>query len=237
MSAKGIDKICLVTFNLLFLLLCLGVGVYVYTDLRMEFKLEKEFEEIEKVLNKEKIDSKELNELLQNHETTGKYEEVEKAYKKYMMDYIEENNKVLEELKEIKVDLVLEVENISNDSSDEILKSYQEKITKIKKDLEKRKSDKTINSYYSKEGSKDYYHRYLRGQVKRVFKTRYTKNINNQIIKMENVLKQTSELLDFLKDNKENYQIEEDKIVFKKEELTDKYNQLYENWLQLHRPE
>lgn len=167
--------------------------------------------------------------------TRGDYAKVEKAIKQYLKDYSESFQMVINILNDEKLKKVLSAKNYKEDGPEFITtSSYLEKTQKDFNDnmnkLIKLTKKNEIIKYIEKENLDDYYvNLYREYMLDEGLET----NIKNSQLQLEattksinNLINVDIEVINFLKESKDNWIIEEEKIVFYKQELLNKYNEL-----------
>ncbi|MBO5138648.1 MAG: hypothetical protein J6B89_03300 [Bacilli bacterium] len=167
--------------------------------------------------------------------TRGDYAKVEKAIKQYLKDYSESLQMVINILNDEKLKKVLSASNYKEDGPEFITtSSYLEKTQKDFNDnmnqLIKLTKKTEIMKYIEKENLDDYYvNLYREYMLDEGLET----NIKNSQLQLEattksinNLINVDIEVISFLKETKDNWTVEEEKIVFYKQELLDKYNEL-----------
>ncbi len=203
----------------------------VVNDLNQEEKLKKEIDYLDEITSDEKYDKKEINKVLNRTVTKGEYKKVETAYKNYMtdcFDIIYEMKAVMEDERLVKV---LSAENYQKDGPDFVeTKNFLAKAKNIlSEDLNKLQEyfteekamsylDKNIDDYY-----KDYYKKEVIGEVDNI---NDDKTIENSINDLVSLITDEEAIINFLINNKGNWEIDNNEIVFYTNSLTDQYNNL-----------
>lgn len=203
----------------------------VVNDLNQEEKLKKEIDYLDEITSNEKYDKKEINKVLNRVVTKGEYRKVETAYKNYMtdcFDIIYEMKAIMEDERLVKV---LSAENYQKDGPDFVeTKNFLAKAkTILSEDLNKLQEyfteekamsylDKNIDDYY-----KDYYKKEVIGEVDNI---NDDKTIENSINDLVSLITDEEAIINFLINNKGNWEIDNNEIVFYTNSLTDQYNNL-----------
>lgn len=203
----------------------------VVNDLNQEEKLKKEIDYLDEITSNEKYDKKEINKILNRVVTKGEYRKVETAYKNYMTDCFDiicEMKAVMEDERLVKV---LSAENYQKDGPDFVeTKNFLAKAkTILSEDLNKLQEyfteenamsylDKNIDDYY-----KDYYKKEVIGEVDNI---NDDKTIENSINDLVSLITDEEAIINFLINNKGNWEIDNNEIVFYTNSLTDQYNNL-----------
>lgn len=203
----------------------------VVNDLNQEEKLKKEIDYLDEITSNEKYDRKEISKVLNRVVTKGEYRKVETAYKNYMtdcFDIIYEMKAIMEDERLVKV---LSAENYQKDGPDFVeTKNFLAKAkTILSEDLNKLQEyfteekamsylDKNIDDYY-----KDYYKKEVIGEVDNI---NDDKTIENSINDLVSLITDEEAIINFLINNKGNWEIDNNEIVFYTNSLTDQYNNL-----------
>ena len=235
MRGKAFDKILVVTLGVGFLFVCFIVLVLTLRDLYMEEKLDKEIEIVQNTLNKDKVDEKELNKILNRDKVSGSYSKIEKAYKDNIKSILKLMDNIDEYNKNVIIEDTFSIDNIKNDgpefvSTKEKLKEYFNSYEKNNKELKKIKEDESLWSYLPEKKSSKFDQSYLRYNILKIFKMKYIKNITNEFSNKKALLDQADSMISFLEKNKDDWKIKEDEITFKTESLGTEYQKMNKKW-------
>ena len=230
---KKVLKIVLIVIGVLFLLLCILVGVFLYKDFKMEDKLNREVEEINNIMEATDFDEEKFKEKLNNTVSTGDYYKVERAYKNYLRDYVVILNKIEKFYEESSLEDILSIENYKVDGKDFI--SSKMKLTAAKNELDKLKQDfdnmsteevaisyldSTLDSYYV-----DYYKKII-GDVKQ---SREEQELSQYLADYSKIIDNLYAVLEFLSINKSQWDIQDDTVLFATDELIEQYKSLLQS--------
>ncbi len=222
-------------FAVLGVLLVLIVGVIVYfvlSDLNQEEKLKNELEEINRLVDSESINMKEINEKLERIVTDGDYAVVERAFKDYLKDNFDNVMEITSLLNDERVTKLLTVENYKNDGKEFLeTKSYilstREQLRNCKDKYIEFFTEDKIMSYINDKGLDSYYID--------LYKDEFVGDIENddsdQIVEgaideLILLLDRTELVINFLSSNQDDWQIENDHIVFSSDSLSNEYDSL-----------
>lgn len=220
---------------ILILVLAFGalVAYYFFHDRMQEQKLNKEFSEIDQLMNEENSDQETLNKKLNTLVSSGDYAEIEQAFKNYLKDGLELTNRITTHLSDEKITTVLTAETYKTDGP-EFVKT-KEYLTTMKNNLEQDKKDYqefftedkamsylnsdeiNLDSYYI-----DYYRDVFVGDLE---SQANDKTVENSIDEIINILNTYESVLTFLQTNQGNWIVEGETILFSNDELTNQYNQ------------
>ena len=167
--------------------------------------------------------------------TSGDYALVEKTIKNYLNDYSKGVQEVKSTMNDTKLTKVLSFDNYSTDGfefveSFKYLSSEKESFNK-EIDLLIKKSDKKYIEKYIDKKIKDNYYNNLCTELmiteERVKSLEETKNTLEEIkAKVNKIIDTSTEVLNLLKDNKDDCVLEDGQIKFKSKAVFDKYNEL-----------
>ena len=219
-------------FFIIFLFILLDsfllVGYLVIRDKTNLTNLKKEVKEI----NKLDITKDSYNRRIK---TSGDYALVEKTIKNYLNDYSNGVQKVKSTMNASKLTKVLSFDNYSTDGfefveSFKYLSSEKESFNK-EIDLLIKKSDKKYIEKYIDKKIKDSYYNNLCTELmitdERMKSLEETKKTLEEIkSKVNKVIDTSTEVLNLLKDNKDDCVLEDGQIKFKSKAVFDKYNEL-----------
>lgn len=222
-------------FAVLGVLLVLIVGVIVYfvlSDLNQEEKLKNELEEINRLVDSESINMKEINEKLERIVTDGDYAVVERAFKDYLKDNFDNVMEITSLLNDERITKLLTVENYKNDGKEFLeTKSYilstREQLRNCKDKYIEFFTEDKIMSYINDKGLDSYYID--------LYKDEFVGDIENddsdQIVEgaideLILLLDRTELVINFLSSNQDDWQIENDHIVFSSNSLSNEYDSL-----------
>lgn len=230
---KNSKKKILIIIGIIVAILVGLVAYGVVADLHQEKKLKKELDYLYEITNKEDYDEKEIDKILNRTVTTGDYKKVEVAYKKYTKDCFTILTDITSVLGNDRLAYVLTAENYQEDGKDfiktkEYLKSaketLQKSMTKYNEYFTEEKAmsylDKALDDYYI-----DFYKDEVVGNLERDEEDEKLFDSLNSIIDLINA---EEEVIHFLIENKDNWQVENGSITFTTDALIDKYNMLLE---------
>lgn len=208
------------------------IGYFIVLDMKQEQKLITELTQISELTNAENINIDEIYQRLDKVVTKGDYAIVEEAFKNYLKDNFDNMIRISEILEDEKILNILSVENYKNDGKEFIeTKNY---IANTREELENCKTkysefftqekamsyinNKELDSYYI-----DLYKQEIVGDIENENSDDIIEKSINQIIDILNI---SEEIINFLSNNKDNWQVEGESIVFNSERLSNEYNEL-----------
>ena len=215
------------------ILIVIGVIAYfVITDLQQEDKLTAELQEISNLVNSQNIDIDQINERLDRTVTRGDYAVVEQSFKQYLKDNFDVSMKIADILNDEKLTTILTADNYKQDGKD--LKKKKNYISTTRDQLETYKTeykdfftedkvmsyinDKNLDSYYT-----DLYKQELVGDIESDNETEVVESAINDVI---GILDIYEEVINFLVDNQNSWNVQDDTIEFTSESLQNQYNSL-----------
>lgn len=209
-----------------------GLIIYgVVVDLNQEKKLKEELDYLYEITNKEDYDEKEVNKILNRTVTTGDYKKVEVAYKKYTKDCFTILTDITSVLENDRLSYVLTADNYQEDGKDFV--KTKEYLKSAKETLEQ--SMIKYNDYFTEEKAMSYLDKELDDYYIDFYKDEVVGNLEsdeedeklfdslNSIIDLINA---EEEVINFLIENKDNWQVENGSIAFTSDSLIDEYNML-----------
>lgn len=208
------------------------IAYFVITDLQQEDKLTAELQEISNLVNSQNIDIDQINERLDRTVTRGDYVVVEQSFKQYLKDNFDVSMKIADILNDEKLTTILTADNYKQDGKDFIeTKNY---ISTTRDQLETYKTeykdfftedkvmsyinDKNLDSYYT-----DLYKQELVGDIESDNETEVVESAINDVI---GILDIYEEVINFLVDNQNSWNVQDDTIEFTSESLQNQYNSL-----------
>ncbi len=225
-------KKIIIIVGVIVLLILSVVGYYVISDLNQESKLKNELNELSDLVNADNINMDEINQRLNRTVTKNDYAVVEKSFKNYLKDSFDNSLKIAQVLNDEQITTLLTVDNYQNDGKDfiktkkyiadtkntleECQQKYNEYLTKEK--AMSYINDKGLDSYYT-----TLYENELIGDLSSENEDKTVENAINDII---DILNATDQVITFLSNNSNDWEIENNNIVFSNENLTNEYNQL-----------
>ena len=197
------------------------ITFFVIKDLQQEKSLRKEIDEIQKeMVDFEQIDVDKISKKLKATVTTGDYAKIEKAIKNYMADNLNTMLTISEALNDEVIPNALTAENYQNDGPDfvktrKILKNTQDKLSASKETM--------IILSYLKNVDDSYYidlYKEMVGEESSV------DDIKKNIDDIVNLIQSQQNVLEFLSENKNMWNVQNGKIQFDDDILLNQYNQL-----------
>lgn len=208
------------------------IAFMVVSDLKQESKLKEEMAYIDELVNKENVDKDEVDKVLERTTTKKDYQVVEKAYKNYLKDCFDNMLKIADILQDERITKSLTAENYKEDGPN--FTQTKEYLLETKSQLEEYKTkyaeffteekamsyinDKGLDSYYT-----DLYKNEIIGDIEKEGEDKTVENSINDVIEM---LHTSEDVINFLSTNRNSWSIEDNNIVFTKDSLTDKYDEL-----------
>lgn len=219
----------------LLIIIVLIIGVIAYfliSDLKQEEKLISEINELDNLVNAQEINIEQIKEKLNKIETRGDYATVEKAFKQYLSDNFDNIIKISEILNDEKLVNILTAKNYQEDGPDFV--TTKEYITNTRQELEERKlayteffTEEKAMSYINDKGLDSYYIDLYKNEiVGDIESANDTSEVENSIDEIISILNKSEEVINFLVENKNNWKIENDTIVFNNNNLADQYDEL-----------
>lgn len=215
------------------ILIVIGVIAYfVITDLQQEDKLTAELQEISNLVNNQNVDIDQINERLDRTVTRGDYAVVEQSFKQYLKDNFDVSMKIADILNDEKLTTILTADNYKQDGKDFVETKNYISITRDQLETYKTEykdfftedkvmsyiNDKNLDSYYT-----DLYKQELVGDIESDNETEVVESAVNDVI---GILDIYEEVINFLVDNQNSWNVQDDTIEFTSESLQNQYNSL-----------
>lgn len=225
-------KKILIVILIIIVIALIGVGYFVYTDLKQEEKLKIELTELSELSNAQDIDINEINNRLDRIVTKGDYAAVENAFKTYLRENFDNSIQIANMLNDDKITTLLTVENYQENGKD--FTNSKEYITTTRATLEDCKNkyteflteekamsyinDKGLDSYYT-----DLYKEEFVGDMSSALQDTTVQDSIDEIIELLNT---SEKVLNLLSENQNSWEIDEENIVFNNENLSNQYDEL-----------
>lgn len=208
------------------------LSYFVISDLMVENKLKNEIYEINEMSNADTIDTDAIYKRLNKIVTKNDYAKVEKAFKQYLKDTFDNILRISEILEDERLVTLLTADNYKKDGKDFVeSKKY---INETKEELEKCKEK--YNDFFKEEKAMSYIYEYdldtyyidlykneFVGDIEYYGKDKTVENSINEVIELLNI---SSEILNFLSDNKVSWNLDGENIVFNNDILSSEYDSL-----------
>lgn len=209
------------------------IAFFVASDLKKENALNDEVKEIISLINQKEIDENLINEKLEENIMSGKYNQVERAFKNFVYDYLYDLNiiKILDILNDETIINILSVDNYKKDGKDFIkTKNYlQTTISFLETSKVKYESffdDEKIMSYINSDLEQYYKDLYKNEYIQQLKMINNEESFKTSVDEILSILKIDDEIINLLSSNQNSWFIENDNIVFQSQSLLDDYNAL-----------
>ena len=228
MKKKVIISVVVILFIILVAFITLLL-TEVKKDLKMESNLTKEITELNLLI--ENNDTVNINTRLNTITTSGDYVLVEKAAKNYLKD----KEKLFKEMYEVldnsdDIEKLLMADNIKADGKEFVntiilINNTGSKLTKLRDKYQSLTSKEKIESYLTKKLREDDYYNdyYLNDLMADMMNNQKNLEAINEYLATVSKLK---EVFSFLRENKDNWNLVNDKIMFNSETLYNSYEEL-----------
>ncbi len=209
------------------------VGVLAYsavTDLKKENELKAEMNEISTIIASNNYTAESINKRLDERVSDGEYGEVEDAAKSYLKEVIQLNLELIEMVNDGKMTKILSVENYKEDGKEftntkNYIKEAIEKLENLKKNYSDYMQEEKVMSYINKKNLDDYYVELY----KTIMGESQYEEIETSINELISLLNKSNDIIDFLRENKDSWEIENGTILFETDELVSEYNTLVDS--------
>ena len=210
------------------------ISFLVVKDLEQEGNLKTEIMDLTKVVETVTIDTEKYNEKINRVITSGDYAIVEKACKDYIQQSFDNVIQITDLLNSDEIVKILTAENYHEDGPDFVkttlwVKQTREKVEEAKNKYVEDMTEEHVMSYINGKTSDEYYidlYRQLTLGDGDNTQNEAIAEVEESLNSIINVLNVQEKIINFLKENKENWQIEDGTIAFTTEELTNEYNNM-----------
>ncbi len=214
------------------LVIVIGIGVLVVKDFKQEDILRQEMLEFENLTRAETIDLDAIDQRIRELKTTGDYGVLEKAMKEYLADVVNVSVDIANILNDEKMTNILTPENYAEDGPDfvetkQFLQESTEKIEQYKNEVLELLTNEKAMSYIENKDLDQYYID-LYKEIALSEDTALDEDnaeIEKSLNEASQILKTETEIINFLSENKGNWEVQGDNIVFNSEALTNQYNE------------
>lgn len=225
-----INKIIL-TILLILVILVIAIGIVYGGRIINKVKLDRELGNLA-----DKETSSESNITLV---TSGEFGVVEQKIKEYYDEYLDLRKGFMDKVNDEKLEEILQTENYNTDGPEftesvNYLNTSKEEFNNIAENLLDLLSKENIVSRIENESIGDYYKDLYKGYFLEGDRLADTFQESYQDIKdvqslMNNLYDNEIKILNFLTENKENWEVLDDKLTFNDSELSEEYNNMKEN--------
>lgn len=170
-----------------------------------------------------------------NMKSTGKYAEVEKALKTYLKDYAIEIQKIVDISEDEKIKNVLSIDNYKSDGPEfteslahieEVEKTLNETSEKVLKLMDKEEIYAYIENYDLSDKYKELYKTLMLDEDTEKKLEESQTELKDTIEEYKEFLQNVKDVLNFLKENKSEWEIKNSLVMFNSQQLLNKYNTL-----------
>ncbi len=224
---KAIKWIVLV----IILIIAIGIGIFVVKDMKQEDTLREEMLAFENLTRAETIDVEQIEQRIRELKTTGDYGIVEKAVKEYLADGVNASIEVADILNDERLVNILTPENYKEDGPEfvqtkQFLQEAKEKVETNKAKLVELLSEEKVMSYIEGKNIDQYYiDLYKELALAAESSTEEDKQeVETAMNEVTQMLEIQTQIINFLAENKQNWEIQDDTIVFNSQALQNQYN-------------
>lgn len=214
------------------LVIVVGIGILVVNDFRQEDILRQEMLEFENLTRAENIDLNQIDQRIRELKTTGDYGVLEKAMKDYLADVVNTSIDIANVLNDEKIINALTPENYEADGPDfvqtkQFLEEAKSKIEENKTKVLELLTNEGAMSYIENKNLDQYYID-LYKEIVLSEDTAIEENTNelesslNEAIRILDI---ETQVINFLSENKNGWNIQDENIVFNSETLQNQYNE------------
>ena len=209
-----------------------GIGVLVVNDFRQEDVLRQEMLEFENLTRAENIDLDQIDQRIRELKTTGDYGVLEKAMKDYLADVVNTSVSIANIINDERIVNALTPENYTEDGPDFV--QTKQFLEQAKSDIEQYKTE--VLTLLTNEGAMSYIEdknldQYYIDLYKEIALSEDTAieesntELENSLDEMMKLLDVETQIINFLSENKDGWEIQGENIIFNNQTLQDQYNE------------
>ncbi len=209
-----------------------GIGILVVNDFRQEDILRQEMLEFENLTRAENIDLDQIDQKIREIKTTGDYGVLEKAMKDYLADVVNASVSIANVLNDERIINALTPENYVEDGPDFV--QTKQFLEEAKGEIEQYKEE--VLTLLTNEGAMTYiedknldqYYIDLYKEIALSEDTAIEENnaeLENSLDEAMRILDAETQIINFLSENKDGWEMQGENIVFSSEELQNQYNE------------
>ncbi len=231
----GKKKIIFIVIGIIILILIGIFGYMMIQDLRQQTNLVNEISEISQMFNQSTLDYDAIEQRLSTNISTGDYLVVEKSLKEYLSDVTNSMRELQTTLEDERITTLLTAQNYSEDGPDfintkEYIQNTRSTLERIKEEMISYVKEEKINEYINDKGLDRYYvdlYNELMGdtQTAQADIEELEKSLDDVISMLTN----SEAVIDFLIENKGQWEVQDENIVFTTDDLVSQYNQYVSN--------
>ena len=208
------------------------VGYMVVSDLGQEKELTAELEEITTLVNAEELDTDQIQERLDRTVTNGDYATVERGFKQYISDGLDNVTRISEILEDERLVTGLTAENYQEDGPEftetkAYIEETRQELQELKTAYSEFFTEEKAMSYINDKGLDSYFVDYYKNEViGDVEAANDTEEVESSIDEVISILDTTENVINFLSENKDSWEIENNMIMFNDDNLSRQYDEL-----------
>ena len=231
-------KKIIIIVTIVIVVLAVLIGSFVYfmsSDLKQEEKLATEMAELNELVDKDDYDKNLVKERLSRVVTKGDYAVVEKSCKQYLSDILDISQKIADLLGSDTISGLLSTENYKTDGPEfnntkKYIAETRQTLTELKNNYSELLTEEKILSYIDNNGLDSYYtDLYRKELIGDLEGEKNDETVNEAINGVITIFDNTEKIIDFLIENKNDWQVEGENLVFNTDDSLNKYNKLLEN--------
>ena len=207
-------------------------GYMVVSDLGQEKELTAELEEITTLVNAEELDTDQIQERLDRTVTNGDYATVERGFKQYISDGLDNVTRISEILEDERLVTGLTAENYQEDGPEftetkAYIEETRQELQELKTAYSEFFTEEKAMSYINDKGLDSYFVDYYKNEViGDVEAANDTEEVESSIDEVISILDTTENVINFLSENKDSWEIENNMIMFNDDNLSRQYDEL-----------
>ena len=225
---RTMKKKILIGLGIVVLVVIGVIGYMVITDLQQEDKLLQEVDEITALTNEDPIDVDKLRDKLDNTITRGDYGTTERALKDYVSDLVDNYEIIYNALNDDTMINILSIDNYKEDGKEftesrEYLSTTQDNLKSAMNNYVELLTEEGAMKYINDKGLDSYYVDLYRDELVGEIPADDVLELETAINDVISLLDKEEAVIEFLVQNKDNWEIQGDNIVFDSNDLTNEY--------------
>ena len=210
----------------------IGIGILVVNDFRQEDILRQEMLEFENLTRAENIDLDQIDQKIREIKTTGDYGVLEKAMKDYLADVVNASVSIANVLNDERIINALTPENYVEDGPDfvqtkQFLEEAKGEIEQYKEEVLTLLTNEGAMTYIENKNLDQYYID-LYKEIALSEDTAIEENnaeLENSLDEAMRILDAETQIINFLSENKDGWEMQGENIVFNSQTLQNQYNE------------
>lgn len=223
-------KKILITLAVLVIIVVGIIAFFVVSDIQQEKKFNDEMLALENMMNTDELDFEAIYEKTDLIVTKGDYGIIEKAIKSYIKDTALVAEKIINTMNSEEFGTIISIENFEEDGkefteSKEFIKTTRENLEQYKEDYGNQFDEEKIMSYINDKNLDEYYIDLYKNEVLTVSQED-NQTVQDSIDQVIDLLDKVEDAIDYLIENKEDWNIINGSLMFLDQDKLDEYQEI-----------